>query len=119
MKIAFPTRDDQTISAHFGKMKAFIIVDMVDGIEVARVRRDMSDMPECGSGHDEKPRFVISRITDCDVLIAGGIGEPMRDRATDAGIEVVLTRERLIIKAIEKYLNGTLKDMPQLAHGPR
>ncbi len=119
MKIAFPTRDDQTISAHFGKMKAFIIVDMVDGIEVARVRRDMSDMPECGSGHDEKPRFVISKITDCDVLIAGGIGEPMLDRARAAGIEVVLTRERLIIKAIEKYLNGALKDMPQLAHGPR
>lgn len=116
MKIAFPTRDDQTISGHFGKMMAFIVVSSVDGSETGRERRDMSDMPQCGQGHGEKPKFVISKITDCDVLIAGGMGQPMRDLACEEGIEVVLTRERLITKAMTRYLGGTLEDMPQLAH---
>ncbi len=117
MKIAFPTRNDQTISGHFGKMKAFIVVEVVGGVETSRERRDMSEMPACGSGHGEKPKFVIGAIADCDVLIAGGMGTPIRDRATGEGLEVVLTRESMIASALNKYLDGTLEDLPQLAHG--
>jgi predicted Fe-Mo cluster-binding NifX family protein len=119
MKLAFPTRDDQTISAHFGKMKALIVIEVVDGAEVTRERRDMSDMPACGSEHSHKPRFVIEMISDCDVLIAGGVGTAMLDKANEAGVEVVLTRERTIAKAIDRYTTGTLDHSAQLAHAPR
>ena len=119
MKIALPTRDDQTISGHFGKMKALIVVDVIDGVVTARERRDMSGMPPCGSDHSAKPKFVVDKITDCDVLIAGGIGSAMRDLVSEANIEVVLTRERLIDTAIEKYTKGTLTNDAQLAHAPR
>lgn len=119
MKIALPTRDDQTISGHFGKMKAFIVVDVVDGVVTVRERRDMSGMPPCDSDHSAKPKFVVNKISDCDVLIASGIGFAMRDLATEATIEVVLTRERLIDKAIEKYTKGALMNDIQLAHSPR
>jgi predicted Fe-Mo cluster-binding NifX family protein len=119
MKIALPTRDDQTISGHFAKMKAFIMVDVIDGVVTARERRDMSGMPPCGSDHSAKPKFVVNKISDCDVLIASGIGFAMRDLVTEATIEVVLTRERLIDKAIERYTKGTLMNDIQLAHSPR
>jgi predicted Fe-Mo cluster-binding NifX family protein len=119
VKIAFPTRDDQTISGHFGKMKAFVVIDIVNGVEVDRERRDMSEMPACGNGHQEKTRFAVDKISDCDVLIAGGMGIPMHTTATEAGLEIVLTRERLIAKAIQRYANGTLTDETRLAHEPR
>ncbi len=119
MRIALPTRDNLTISGHFGRMKALIIVDIVDGAEVIRERRDMSAMPECDEGQGSKPSFVVSKITDCDVLIASGIGFAMRDSAVAAGIEVVLTRERLIDRAVSKYLDGLLGKAPNLAHGPQ
>lgn len=119
MRIALPTRDDQTISGHFGKMKTFIVVDVIDGVVTARERRDMSGMPPCGSDHSAKPKFVVDKITDCDLLIAGGIGFAMRDLISEAHIEVILTRERLIDKAIEKYTRGTLTSDAQLAHAPR
>lgn len=79
----------------------------------------MSDMPTCGNGHQEKTLFVVDKISECDVLIAGGMGIPMHNTATEAGLEVVLTRERRIAKAIQRYANGTLTDEPQLAHEPR
>lgn len=119
MRIAFPTRDDRSITGHFGKMKAFIVVGIVDGDETTRERRDMSDMPACGNGHQDKPAFVTDKISDCDVLIAGGMGIHMRDTATSANIDVVLTRERLIDSALAHYLDGTLTDEPQLARTPR
>ena len=118
MKIAFPTRDDQSITGHFGKMRALIVVDVTDGEETARERRDIANMPACGADHQKKPAFVVDRISDCDVLVAGGMGTHMADRATEAGIEVVLTQERLIAKALDSYIDGTLANETQLAHSP-
>ena len=119
MKIAFPTRDDVTISGHFGRMKAVVVVDVVDGRETTRERRHMDDTPACGTAHEDKPRFVTAMISDCDLLVAGGMGTHMRDRAIEANIEVVLTSERLIAKALDRYLDGSLRTEPQLAHQSR
>lgn len=116
MKIAFPTRDDQTIPGHFGAMKALIVVDVMDGQETSRERRDMSDMPECGEGHQARPAFVVKVIKDCDVLIAGGIGAPLVIRANAVGVDVVLTDTPSINDALEMYLAGTLGHTPELAH---
>lgn len=116
MKIAFPTRDDQTIPGHFGHMKALIVVEVVDGEEISRERRDMSDMPECGDGHQERPAFVVNVIKDCDVLIAGGIGAPLVQRANAVDVDVVLTDTPSINDALARYLAGTLDHNPELAH---
>jgi predicted Fe-Mo cluster-binding NifX family protein len=119
MKIAFPTGDDESITGHFGRMKALIVIDIVDREETARERRDMTDMPSCGNEHENKPSFVVDKLSDCDVLVAGGMGTHMQDKATEANIHVVLTRERLIDRALDRYLSGTLTNEPQLAHSPR
>ncbi|MDK1010863.1 MAG: NifB/NifX family molybdenum-iron cluster-binding protein [Actinomycetota bacterium] len=116
MKIAFPTRDDQTITGHFGQMKALIIVDVVDGESATRERRDMSAMPECDEEHRERPAFVVNAIKDCDVLIACGIGAPLVQRANAVDVDVILTDIRSIDEALEMYLAGTLVHTPELAH---
>jgi predicted Fe-Mo cluster-binding NifX family protein len=116
MKIAFPTRDDQTIPGHFGHMTALIVVEVVDGKETSRERRDMSDMPECGDGHEERPAFVVNVIKDCDVLIAGGIGAPLVQKANAVDVDVVLTDTHSINEALAMYLAGTLENTPELAH---
>ncbi|GMQ92729.1 MAG: hypothetical protein BMS9Abin12_0206 [Acidimicrobiia bacterium] len=116
MKLAFPTRDDQTIVGHFGNMNALIVINIDDGTEIARERRDMSAMPACDDGHHDRPVFVVETIKDCDVLVAGGIGSPLVQKANAAGVEVVLTDVRSIAEACDMYVAGTLVHTPELAH---
>ena len=117
MKIAFPTRDHQTITGHFGKMKGLLVVDIVAGEEIAREQRKMSDMPSCGQGHGGKAEFVSENLADCDVLIAGGMGTPIFDRIEATNTQIVLTEIKPIDKALAEYLSGTIEHKPQLAHG--
>jgi len=120
MKIAFPTRDNETISRHFGKMTAMVVVvDMADSAETGREIRDMSAMPECGGGSQSRPDFVVNAVADCDAVIANGIGAPLADRIRNEGIEVVLTRTRTIDGALGAYMDGTIRHEPTLAHPPR
>jgi len=116
MRIAFPTRDRETIVRHFGRMEAFVVVDVVDG-ERTRDVRDMSDLPECG-GDGARPAHVVEALGDCDVLVANRIGIPLVERLRRAGLEVVLTAVRSIDEALDAYLAGTLAHEPELAHTP-
>jgi len=116
MKLAFPTRDDQTIIGHFGNMDALIVIDIDDESETARERRDMSGMPACDDGHHDRPVFVVDTIKDCDVLIASGIGSPLVQKANAADVEVILTNVRSIDEARDMYIAGTLEHTPELAH---
>lgn len=116
MQLVFPSCDDVTIAEHFGAMNALIMIDVKDGVEVARERRDMSEMPACGEGHHDKPVFVAEAIKDCDVLIAGGMGAPMVERAGAVGVEVVLTEVRSIDEALGMYVAGTLVHEAGRAH---
>ena len=92
MKIAFPTRDNETLSRHFGKMTAMVVVELDGDEEVGREARDMAAMPACGDGHHGRPDFVVSVVNDCDVVIANGIGIPLADRIRSEGVDVILTQ---------------------------
>jgi predicted Fe-Mo cluster-binding NifX family protein len=119
MKIAFPTRDYETISRHFGKMTAMVIIELDDKGETGRVIRGMENMPMCESGSDSRPDFIVSVLDSCDVLIANGIGAPLAKRIRSEGIETVLTRTRTIDAALGEYLDGTIRHDPILAHPTR
>jgi predicted Fe-Mo cluster-binding NifX family protein len=119
MKIAIPTRDNETISRHFGKMTGMIVINLDDGTETDRETRDMTVMPACGAGNHGRPDFVVGVLADCDVVIANGIGVPLADRIRDEGTEVVLTRLRTINEARDAYLDGTIDHEPMLAHPTR
>jgi predicted Fe-Mo cluster-binding NifX family protein len=118
MKIAFPTRDNEYMVAHFGNMKRFLIIDVVDGNEVGRREQDMSGMPACGDPNASRPDYVVGVAKDFDVVIANGIGAPLVQKMQHAGVEVVLTSNLSISEALAAYLAGTLANEAELAHAP-
>jgi len=117
MRIAFPTRDYQAITGHFGKMKGLLVLDIVASVEVGREQRDMSGMAH--HGHGGKAEFISENLADCDVLIAGGMGTSMVDHIEATNTQIVLTDIKPIDRALAEYLSGTIEHKPQLAHGSR
>jgi predicted Fe-Mo cluster-binding NifX family protein len=118
MKIAFPTRDTSTITGHFGKMKAMVVIEVIDGAETSRDVRDMTDTPLAIGGTQSRPIHIVSVLSDCDTVIAGGMGLPIEQRIRAAGTDVILTNMRPIDQALEAYLDGSLDHEPGLAHQP-
>ncbi len=118
MKIAFPTRDGETIVAHFGNMSHFLVVDVVDGVETGRTEHDMTGMPACGDPNASRPDYVVGVAKDFDVVIANGIGAPLVMKMQLEGVEVVLTSNLSIEEALAAYLAGTLENEADLAHAP-
>lgn len=121
MRIALPTLNRETITGHFGRTKAFIVVDFEDGVEVKREIREVGscnqgDHPD--PGHRRRHHDLVDTVQDCDVVIAGGMGLPVQDRLQTAGVKVVLTDTRSMDEALQQFASGTLIHDPGLAHAP-
>ncbi len=104
VKIAFPTEDGETISAHFGRAPFFTVVTLNEGEAPQFEKRSKAFHGSAEHapgaehpGHDHNPMF--SPIADCQVLIAGGMGQPAYDHAVAAGLQVVLAGEKSIAAA--------------------
>jgi predicted Fe-Mo cluster-binding NifX family protein len=103
MKIAIVTDDGETISAHFGRARAYLAITVEDGSIVHREMRPKSaphldgarhagddeshDGPAAHARHDE----MIAPIADCAYLVARGMGRGAYDRISAAGIRPVVT----------------------------
>lgn len=115
-KIAFVTEDERTISAHFGRAPKVVVVTVEDGRPVGREVRQKEGHGqghghEHGSEHGHHQRDHGSKFApmqDCDVLIARGMGSPAMAHAQSMGMEVYLTQEKEIDRALAAYLAGTL-----------
>jgi predicted Fe-Mo cluster-binding NifX family protein len=137
-KIAFPTDDGRNISRHFGQAAQFLVLTVEDGQVVARESRlkpahshdhghDHSHEPAAqvslgeinvaqGQGGHDGHQGMFDLLADCQVLMAGGMGQPAYDRAAAMGLEVVLPGEKDIEKALEAYLAGTLRSDMRRVH---
>jgi predicted Fe-Mo cluster-binding NifX family protein len=113
MKLAFPTQDGETIFSHFGQARFFKVLEVKDGVVVNAELREK----EVHLHHEDEPHHehgghhshaMFDLLKDCEVLIAGGMGTPAFNRAQEQGLEVILTGERSIEKALQAYLQGTL-----------
>lgn len=119
MKIAVITDDGETISAHFGRAKYFKVFTVEDD---QIVHEEMVDKPyHTGEHHDHDHahhdhehlsggghspgKFKV--ITDCEMLICGGMGEHAYQNARRKGHQVYLTGGK-IIDAVEALLQGRL-----------
>jgi predicted Fe-Mo cluster-binding NifX family protein len=117
VKIAFPTDDGMKISAHFGRAPYFVVAD-VDGDGAPhfeqRAKAYHGEAQHEGHGHDHADMFAP--IADCQVLIAGGMGQGALDAAAQQGMEVILTGEKDIRAAFEAYRAGRLTSDPRRIH---
>ncbi len=128
MKIAFATDDLRTISQHFGRARYYLVFTVknkqIVSQEVrerkyghsARASHDEEHKQHDhsqghGYGQDEKHDLMASEISDCNILIVGGMGRGAYNRFFQNGIIPFLTDETLIETALKKYIEGTLKNL--------
>ena len=116
MKIAFATRSGTTITAHFGRMRQYVVVEIDEGREIAREARDLAPVPRHDADHHRRHGLMLAAIDDCDVVVAGGMGFPIQQHAIEQGLEIILTSIRPIDEALARYLAGDLGHEPELAH---
>jgi predicted Fe-Mo cluster-binding NifX family protein len=140
MKIAVITDDGKTISAHFGRARHFLVFTVEDGDIVAQELRAKAGHEEFGGGeHGEHEHHehhgqndarghgfghsagrrhaaMMAAITDCDVLLARGMGHGAYLALQEAGITPLTTEIKSAEEAVQAYLSGDLVDRPERRH---
>lgn len=122
MKIAFPTEDGQTISAHFGRAPQFVVVTVDDSAAAQYEQRAKSYHGSSVQAHAEHHQHdhqgMFAPISDCQVLVAGGMGQPAYDSAVAAGLTVIMTGEKSITAALEAFRTNMLLTDLRRVHAP-
>ncbi|MBN2662528.1 MAG: NifB/NifX family molybdenum-iron cluster-binding protein [Bacteroidales bacterium] len=131
MKVAIVTVDGKTIGQHFGRSPYYTICT-IENQEVVK-----KEVIERGTGHfaknqqnqnhnhdhdntkghgfgadnDQKHDEMAQEIGDCQILIAGGMGRGAYQRFFMNGINVIMTDERDIDTAVQRYIDGNLPNL--------
>ena len=129
MKVAIVTDDGQSVSAHFGRARAYAGLTVRDGAVVDRELRPKSaphldqqnghddlDPPHDGPAAHARHDQMIAPISDCDCLIAGGMGRGAFERITAAGIRAVITDLREPDEAAIACAEGRIENMVDRLH---
>ncbi len=120
MRVAFPTEDGKTISAHLGRAPFYLIAEYEDGQAPRFEQREKAyhdgERQHEGQSHMSHAQAMFQAIRDCQVLISGGMGQPAYEQAIQQGLQVILTGEKDIAAALEAYRAGTLVNDPSRVH---
>jgi predicted Fe-Mo cluster-binding NifX family protein len=127
MKIAIVSDDHQTISAHFGRAQ-FYEVFTIDGGKVTTretLVRSNTQIVAIGEEHETEREHhhhhhdhnaMMTPISNCQVLLAGGMGMGAHLSLKEHGIQPIITDIREIQAAVDAYLAGTLVDHKERLH---
>lgn len=130
MKIAVVTDDHKTISAHFGKATYYEVFTISDGKITGKealqkpAHNQFANEPhnEHGYAHGMGPAAenrharMLEPISDCQVLVAGGMGQGAYESLNQAGIKTILTDMIEIEVAIKAYIENRLTNQPARLH---
>jgi predicted Fe-Mo cluster-binding NifX family protein len=132
IKIAFVTDDETTISAHFGRAVWYLVVTLEDGQETGREKREKlghahfanesHDLEAPGQPHGSGPAAqarhgrMMEAISDCQVLVARGMGAGAYENLKSRDIQPILTELHTINEAVVAYAAGRLTDRPERLH---
>jgi predicted Fe-Mo cluster-binding NifX family protein len=132
VKIAVVTDDSESISRHFGRAGSYLVVTVEDDKVIAQELRPKAghdDFAGQGDGSHEpgQPRgygrsaaakhaAMIDSIRDCEVVIAGGMGRGAFESLRKADIATVITDERNVALAIERFVRGDLPNLDDRLH---
>jgi predicted Fe-Mo cluster-binding NifX family protein len=132
MKIAAVSDDGKTVSQHFGRATLYVVVTVEDGKTIGKETRPKAGhhtfsadqhpdtAPEERHGYDagaqSRHATMMDTISDCQVLLAGGMGWGARDALKNRGIEVVATDAEDIDEAVKLYLQGKLPNLSDRLH---
>lgn len=122
MKIAIPTNDMLTISAHFGRSKGFMVFD-VSGENITNFQYILNTFTHHAKTkgkeaehvkHNHNHDGIFSALINCNVVISRGMGQRLFDEFKDRNVHVFITKENSINKSIEQFLKGTLEQNSEI-----
>ena len=131
MKIAVATDEGTTISQHYGRAKYYFVLTIEDGKITNKEKREKAGhnnftphhtgpIPEGRHGFDSgavsRHDQMIQSITDCEVVITGGMGWGAYQNLKSRNIEPLITDVDNIDRAIELYLRGQLPNLMERLH---
>ena len=132
MKIAVISDDGVTVSQHFGRAEMYIVLTIKDGQVTAEERRpklghrafvgepheelDAQGRHGFGAGAQSRHEQMATAISDCQALIAGGMGWGARESLQQLGIEVVITDVEDAREAALRHAGGNLPNLVDRLH---
>jgi len=128
LKIAVVTDDGKTISQHFGRAMYYIVYDVKDGVVKGSEMRSKAAHHAGGEPHqheegghhgpeaDAKHNSMLSNISDCEALIARGMGWGAFEAIRNGGIKPFITDLELAEDAVKAYIAGKLDSHTERLH---
>jgi len=112
-KIAIATDDKETISQHLGRANYFAIYTITPDEVIDRqyIKNEAAHHRKHRSHDDHKRvhREMISQLSGCQVILAAGMGDPIRKDFEEAGMKgYVVVEGGSIEEAVQQYLDGEL-----------
>lgn len=119
--------DEQTISQHFGRARGYVVLTLDNGHVQKRESRDKLGHTDFGDHHEhhhgagleEEHRhgMMFAPITDCEVLIVGGMGLGAYENLRSLGIQPIVTDVTSIDEAVQAFVEGRLENRTERIHG--
>ncbi len=132
MKIAVVTDDGKTICQHFGRAQYYMVVTIENGKVISKEQRSKAGHHVAGMQHETHAASgtphgfdanaqashagMMANITDCQLVIAGGMGWGAQVSLKQAGIDVHMTDKSNIDEAIQLYIEGKLPNLGERLH---
>jgi len=132
MKIAVVSEDETNISQHFGRAPYYVVVTVEDGKIVSKETRaktghhtfaahqppDLAPGERHGyeAGAQVRHESMAEVISDCQVLLAGGMGWGAYEAMQGYNITSIVTDVRSIDEAVQLYLDGKLTNLMERLH---
>jgi len=119
LKIAAITNDGTTITSHFGMAEYYRVVTIENGKVIAEEQRPKPHHavhPEHNVGGRHEHQDMYAPISDCQVLLARGMGAGAYEGMRQAGIHPIVTDIASIDEAVQAYLTGRLVDHIERLH---
>ena len=113
MKIAIPSNDQTTIARHFGRTAGFMIFDIdKDKVLYKEYKANTFTGHAKGQHHEKEHNHshhgIFNALADCKIVIAGGMGRRLYIDFEKKGMEVFVTSENDIEKALELFIKNDL-----------
>jgi predicted Fe-Mo cluster-binding NifX family protein len=131
MKIAAITDDGTTISQHFGRASHYMVLTIENGKIIDReMREKLGHNQFSGEAHEEhhgenhgmdeahheRHAQMAGAISDCEVLLCGGMGMGAYESMRRLNITPIVTDVRDVDQAVAMYIAGTLRDQTDRLH---
>ncbi len=130
MKVAVVSYEVTTVRQHFVQATYYVVATVEGGRVTAKEKRPKAGhhnlgphgVHHGGAGHgfdaasQDRHRRMADAITDCQVVLAGGMGRGAYESLKSYNIEPVVTDVADIDQAVRLYVDGKLPNLLERLH---